>query len=783
MNASRKSAASTATRSAVAVAVATAIATPAAMAQQVLEEITVTATKREMSVQTVPVAISAVTSAKLRELNITNVLDLGKVVPGLVINNVGNQPVPIIRGAGAAGTSDIAVPIYVDYMYQPLAAQGLAAYTDVDRVEVLRGPQGTLFGRNTLGGLINVIAKKPQFEEFDYGVSLAVGDYDLARLEGFVNVPFSDTVALRVTGTRATRDPYVENTFNPNAGLKDEDNTYARAQLMWAPSDNFDVNLSVNYWDDKANGNADYGYKCLGVPVNATTQQFDGTENGFLDPRCGTRDGWDGGRPQAGNISQGDMAGVVDPDPHRIAFDFAPRRNIEQNGFNAEVNWRFADHHLAFRGSITDFSEDVITDTDLSSNNALVAGHIQDSEVTQLDVTLNSETDGAFQYTIGAYFFDDSGQDANSYAFIWGYTYADPTDPTWATWLYQGQGGTVSTAVYGQAEYSFNDKLTAIAGLRYSQDERESFSFNVDPASLDDRVPSYTGTPDVTKGDDTHTDYKLGLQYDFTDEIMGYATFSTGYIPNGIQEITNALLPAHEVESSELGLKGDYLDGTLRLNAALYHASYENLNTTVFVTIGAAQTIVAQSVPGGSMTSQGLELEGTWFPTDNFTVDFGAAFDDSTFDEFSAANRVGSRVADGGGGFPGSDFIDDNGDGWFILDGEDVRLSPDVTISLGLKYQFEFAGGSSLVPWVYSYYSADYKTTNDPIFWANQDSYTRFDVGATWQSANQMFTIGAYVNNATDETIMTDGTMFSRGRAMADFAPPRNWGVRFSYNY
>ena len=775
----KSAAQSKATKTAVATAVAAALASPAMAQERVIEEITVTATKREMNVQDVPISITAVSGTKLQELNITNVVDLGKTVPGLVINNSGNQPVPIMRGAGAAGTTDIAVPVYVDNMYRPLAAQGLASYVDVERVEVLRGPQGTLFGRNTLGGLINIITRKPSFEEFDFGGSLTAGDYELMRAEGFVNAPFSDTVALRVTLTDETRDPYVENNFNPEAGLKDANNTYARAQLLWAPNESFDINFGATYWEDTANGNADYAFKCLGVPVNATTQRFDGTENGFLDPRCGVRDGWDGGRPQAGSVSNGDESALVLPDPFEIAFDYAPVRDIEENAFTVAMNWHFTGHHLAVRGAYNDFSENVITDTDLSSNNALVAGHLRNSKVTQVDVNLNSESQGRLQYTVGAYYFDDTESDANTYAFIWGYTYSDPVNPSWATWLYQGNGGTESTALYGQAEYSFTDRFRGIAGVRYSQDERRSFSLGVDPSTLDDPVPGYTGTPTPINGDDEHTDFRLGLQYDIRDDMMLYGSVATGYIAGEVQELTNNLLEPNEVDAYELGLKGVYGDGRLQLNAALYRSEYENLTTTVFVTAGTAMTIIAQQVPGGSLTSQGLELEGSWYPTDNFAVDFGAAFDDSEFDEFNAANRVGSVEF----GYPGSDFIDEAGQGWFILDGEKPRFSPDVTANLGLSYTFDLSGGSDLRPWVYGYYSDGFKATNDPIFWSVQDSYTTVDLGATWRSAGQNFNVGAFMINATDELVFTDATMFSRGRAMADFAAPRHWGVRFSYNF
>ena len=140
-------------------------------------------------------------------------------------------------------------------------------FVDVDRVEVLRGPQGTLFGRNSFGGLVHVISNRPNTEEMDYGVALSGGDYAWLRGEGFVNLPISDQAALRVAGVREARDPYVENiTLGDKGGLKDADTTFVRAQLAFAPTDAFDVNLRVEQWNDDSNGNGEFRLLRRGRP-------------------------------------------------------------------------------------------------------------------------------------------------------------------------------------------------------------------------------------------------------------------------------------------------------------------------------------------------------------------------------------------------------------------------------------------------------------------------------------------------------------------------------------
>ncbi|MDE0842379.1 MAG: TonB-dependent receptor plug domain-containing protein, partial [Porticoccaceae bacterium] len=202
-------------KTALAVAISNVIVASMAHAAQI-EEIVVTATKREASMQDIPMSVSAISGENLASMGIENIQDIEKAIPGMKIRDVGNHPKLIIRGAGSAGTTDVAVPIYNDGLYRPTASQGLASFVDVERIEVLRGPQGTLFGRNTLGGLLNVITKKPSTEGLDTGLSVSIGDYDLRKFQGFVNVPLSDSVAVRLTATDTTHDPYVENTFDSN---------------------------------------------------------------------------------------------------------------------------------------------------------------------------------------------------------------------------------------------------------------------------------------------------------------------------------------------------------------------------------------------------------------------------------------------------------------------------------------------------------------------------------------------------------------------------------------
>jgi len=826
-------------KKALAVAVAAAVAAPA-MAQDAIEEITVTATKRESSVQDLAVSVTAITGDMIKDLQLINIVDIDKTVPGLKVRYVGADPTIIIRGAGAAGTNDLAVPVYVDGLYRPRAGQGLASFLDVERMEVLRGPQGTLFGRNTFGGLVNVIAKKPDLTQFDYGVGLTAGDYALTKLEGFVNIPFSDTVALRVTASNTQRDPLIENTFNSAGGMRDEDNTYARAQLRFEPTDSLDVTFSATYWKDESNGNADYAGVILGIPINPVNGETDGI-NGVMTLCQGRQPGTEGdswpitgGRNQAGTCGV-DASADVNPDVYKIASDFVPQRDIEETSFSALINWDVGFANLTANIGVFDYEEFRLTDSDFSystsvwqANNpgvtpptstgtgywqqcwggptcGLAAGQRVNSKATQADINLNSNSDGALQWTLGFFYYDDSGDGDTSSEFVWGYT--DTTAPqniSWGHWLYQGNGGTKSTAIYGQAEYSFTDATRATVGLRQSKDERRFFNRYVDwgpsvhgyaagyyadhyadPGSRFAPWPEFTTTQasidNEQRGDKDHTDWKLAVQHDLNDEMMIYGSAATGYIAGAIEGGgSTGLTKPNEVMSYEVGLKSTLLDGTMRLNMAAFYNDYEGLTTSSFVAQG--QTIVAVGSVGGTMESSGLEVEMSWAATDALQVEAGLALNNSELKNFGRS--VLNRVFHSGGDQEIGTAVpcDQTCSQVYVLDGKDARFSPDYTLSVNATYEFELAGGR-FVPGVYMYHSDEYKTTNIEYFFTKQDAYTTWDLRATWHAADMPLTIQGFLLNASDEIVQVGGDQFSQGRAVADFNNPRTWGIRLGYNF
>tara|TARA_R110002110_G_scaffold413729_1_gene641579 strand:+ start:62276 stop:64708 length:2433 start_codon:yes stop_codon:yes gene_type:complete len=764
-----------------------------------LEEVVVTATKREVSVQQVPLSVTAISGEELVDMQITNILNLEKVIPGLTIRSAGNNPSAIIRGAGSAGTSDIAVPFYIDGMYLPNTGQALASFVDLERVEGLRGPQGTLFGRNTFGGLINIITRKPEMGELDYGLAVTAGDYSLMKYEGMLNVPLGDSVAFRLVAADEERDPFVENKFNSDAGVKDSNYSYVRAQLRFEPAETLSINFSTSYWKDTANGNLSWGYKPLGVPLSRTDSTVLDPQNGTLEPRVGKYIGCpDGDRPgggfQAGNICDGQTEALIQGDEFEIYSDITPQREAEETAYYLNIGWEVASHFVNFNAAMFDYEYFSFNDADFTSLANWGDGEFIETTNTQVDLAISSLGDGRLQYTVGLYYYDGQDDD-NTYSYVFaslaetwsGYAGATPEMPSWAYWMNQSAGGTESKAIYAQADYSLTEKLNLTVGARYTEDDRESIVSNIlDPTlgNAESRLfnanspkpPSfdYTGAVPVS-GDESHNDWRLGAEYFVTDEIMVYGSWATSYIAGSIDGTTGNLLDPQENETYEVGVKADLFDGSLRVNAAIYSAVYEGFSTTAF-TIEGDGVPVARQVPGGGIDAQGIEIEGFWDVSNDLQLDFGIAYDDSVYNNFNVASRTGNE---------GVDFVDASGQGWFEMDGMDTPFSPDLTVSLGISYAFDAGAMGLFRPRLQTYYNSGYETAREATFFSEQDSYTKLDLSVNWESANGSFTARAYVNNLTDEVISTstDITPEPDFTAYADYSAPRNYGLRLGYNF
>ncbi|MGK0372732.1 MAG: iron complex outermembrane receptor protein [Glaciecola sp.] len=743
-----------------------------------LEVISVTSTKRIQNVQNVPLAVTAVSSQALKDNGVTDILSLDTLVPGMKTGVSGNDARPAMRGARTeqVEAADVAIAFYSNGVYRPRHGQALAGFVDLSRIEVLRGPQGTLFGRNSFGGAIDVIANKPELGYTDGGMAVTVGNFNLLRAEGFANLSISEDTAIRVTGVREVRDPYVKNTFNPDGGLKDADMYFMRAQLF-TEFDNGDFNFKVESWQDDSNGGGAFGYHILGVPVNSAT----GLTSPFGDivPRLGRNEAGQG-RAGAGldlAATPGlDTAQAVSSDPFSQEFDYTPSREVSDTSISAELNLTFDSVDLKVIGALMDYEETRLTDGDFSVYASTADGNAIASKTSSLEVQFTSTYETDFEWVAGIYLFNVELDNAFLNQVINPLVDNVPdltTDftPQWQPWLNEIRLDTVSTAAYFQGNYTITDDTRAVVGLRYTKDEREWDIFGQNPDDLSTLNFSNLEVENA-KGDWSKVTWKLGLEHDLSNDELLYATISTGFLAGNAQGAFRGedIYDEQEVTAYELGYKSLMLERTLRLNASLYYNQYDGLLSTRFQNVSG--TSLAFFGNAGEIDALGLEVEIDWQATPELRFGVRGSLNDSTYGDFVTPNVFQE----------GGQTINEI-DNLFQLDGDQVQLSPDYNITLLVSYDAELGDYGRITPSASLQFSDAYKTNDLPFAFGEQDAYQKLDISATWYSPDEMWNVRAFIQNVGDELILLRSVRFGGNVAAADYANPRTIGIKVGYNF
>ncbi len=471
-------------------------------------DIIVTAQRVEERLQDVPLAITALSGATLAEKNVTDITRLQDLAPGLQVGRSGSDARPNIRGINTeaiGANSDPRIAFYVDDVYQSRTSQALAAFVDLERVEVQRGPQGTLYGRNSFGGNIALYTAKPKVD-FGAGGSILYGSFNRLRTEAFVNVPVSPVIQARVAGMYERADGYVKNT-STGSDLGDEDQYYIRGSLRIAPGNgDLEVLLRGSYWKQTGNGISAFGYKSMGTPydpalvraaggtltVGGRTITFPAGFNGgsafginsFINSRF---------RDNIVDVTVGgvgvDLGVPIESDPYKINFDTVTIRDTEQKNFTATVSYDGGpitvrsitgyNKFFAVRSSDNDFSPAPVA---IDYNLTRVSTFSQEVQFLSNDKT------SPFQWIFGGYYFDDKVEERffsdNNLAFFT--TGTGPLYPGGAIGLLPT--GSISAtrddafspvelrlkslATFGQASYNLTEALRVTVGARYTSDQK-----------------------------------------------------------------------------------------------------------------------------------------------------------------------------------------------------------------------------------------------------------------------------------------------------------------------
>ncbi len=713
----------------------------------VIEEVIVTAQNREQNLQEVPIAINAFTVEIIEKFMFSDVGEYLIRSPNASYTTDGSRS---RRRLSIRGVTDFLAinntlksstfGFYLDG-FSVAGSTSNPPIMDIERIEILHGPQATYFGRNSLGGGINITSKQPE-NTFGGSVMLDYSRFDTRDIEAVLNIPLIDeALAVRINYKNAESDGHIKN-INAIGGGNDTKYEYAKATLRYAPSDDFSFNLIIS------TATEDVGMR-EGVPT--------GVFSTFA-----------GGTLFAGQFPDRDGDGLSDPFIDGVGFYPNNRDRVNFNtpqsvGTNfksivARLDYEFSDKVFT---SITGFiNSDFFLNGDIDGGSLDYFNEFRNIERESFsqEFRLQNTNDSGLQWNVGVLYNDDKGKIKNR-TFIGAEERFGLPDG----FLIDGQDDTAGNegwAVFGEVFYDVNDKLTISGGGRYSEE------------TIDANIEGFSGGfVQILTSEDTFTNFspRVTANYRFSDDINYYATISQGFKSGGVQISPFPSGESYDAETLwnyEVGIKGDFLDNRLRLNAALFFMDWEDLQTNfqqAEVDDEGNFILFSGTDNAESATSRGAELSLTGLLSNNFVVNFNVGYLDAEFDKFVT-------------------FIDGQNR---VLDGATIPLSPKWTASADAEYSFNINAdfdGYARLEWSYR---DGTKTLISGLIQSGfpweVPSYDFFNLRVGIDHKN--YSIVAYAENLFDDNYYTNAYQkaFSGGlHAEPSF---RNYGVRLTYKF
>jgi len=732
------------------------------LAEATIEEVLVTATKRAVSIQDVPVTVSAVDEQFIKNAGIGGLEDLQHSLPALsVATNINAFSAAIrLRGIGSQGNEpsiEPSVGFFVDSVYQARSGLGLSDIADIERIEVLYGPQSTLYGKNTNAGLINVITKAPS-EEFEGNVEFTAGDYGLLDGRLVLSGPISDTLAYRVSGRYNVRDGYLDD-LDPAGGggkeqLNDVDDQVVRGQLLFTPTDNLSIRI---------------------IGSHVTRDQL--CCSGELDP----------GPAHIGlSALLGSPLPSLDPEDRKVGIDYPYTFEQKSSSFSGTVNYDFNDMTLVSITSYDEYDWDHQQDTDHSSLDFWQTVDHQEGDSFSQELRLASNSNTKLDWLAGLYYYNATMKRGTGE--LPGYVTLGATaglvlpgslpPPLTAaegdTGIYDATWDQESVAAFAQVNYQITERLTALAGLRYTHEEREAdlklISVTASPLSVMALgiLPPLDEQLDRT---DDSVSWMLGGQYQWTEDVMTFLTVSTGTKAGGFNGAAGPRTGddrEYEEEESinyELGLKSYLFDRRVKLNASFFYTEVDDFQNLSFDGVAAAFYVDN----AGKQTTIGIDIDSSVIVNDWLTL--SAAFEilDTEYEDFVNGpcylNRADVNPATG----------------TCDVSGEDLPWAPDLSANIAGDFTYPL-GNQNLYARVEYIYAGDHIAADDLDPKADQ-SYDLINARVGVRGEN--WDVALWGKNLTDEvyTMQQVGIPLFAGSYMTWLNPPRTWGVTLRYDF
>ncbi len=738
-----------------------------AAAQGALEEIVVTAQRREESLQDTPVAVSAFTASAIRDKGLEDISEVADFTPNLVfdttspVSGLSSGSVVFIRGIGNSDfslTTEPGVGTYVDGVYMSRSAGGVLDVLDVERIEVLRGPQGTLFGRNTTGGAINITSRRPA-EEMQGRLSLTAGEFNRLDVRASIDVPVTPTLRTTFAVSDKNRDGFVERVRMGDT-LGDEDKFSFRGTAVYEPTDTLDFKLSVDHTriDEQSAGSTLAGFTPGAGTVGYALATFGDIPTGL-----------------------GDLGQYVTDGADDITYATGPTgTNLEIDGVSLVARYLAPALQVMYIASRRQTEGGFYRDPD-NSPHAITHTHNPDYEHNQNSHEVQISGSAAadrLTYVAGLYYLQEDGTD-NVFVPVF-LPSPDLAVGFPAAISNFAQVDNASEAAYLQVNLDVTEVFSLTGGVRRTQDQKQFIYTQYIGADIQGNpLPFFPGAvneegvfkpglaPLVGNGSGSAADafeqttYKVGANANLADGTLLYYSFSEGFKSGGfvlryVEYQPDILTFEPEtIGSHEVGVKWQGLDDRFRINAAAFSSDYEEVQVTFFDSLGGPVTANA-----GTVAIDGIEFELTALVTDNLLVEAGVGYVDA---EYTRINPIA---------------------GLSLTIDESARLvnTPENTFNLGVEYSLPLNANELA-------FRADYSSKGDIYNDAQNSPFLFQEAYETWNasirySVGESMDIVAFVENLTDERFIVSGdSNFGLGFHEANYNRPREYGATFRYRF
>ncbi|MGD9264940.1 MAG: TonB-dependent receptor, partial [Lysobacterales bacterium] len=691
-----------------------------------------------------PVALTRLRESRLQDGGIRDVSRVDRLVPGMIYSQTGNEARFALRGAYTNRTGPEAEPvvgIYEDGVQATTTTDALGPYVDVERIDVLRGPQGVLHGRNALAGAIVVSTNNPDPSAWDMSLEGIIGHSDLTRFEAMLNIPVLETLAVRLAGASESYQGYVNNYVLEESDaddLKTRAQQYVRLGVRWQPRPNFSLQLNFASLDQNGTGSGIWGYQQVGAMIDG--EYHPGHQ--FAPPGASTDFG-----------------------PLDIARNMASLAELENLSTTLVLDWNLGFANLHWLTNKSKFESLQAFDSDYSNGGSTYDSDFNgwDSfmDTWSSDLRLQSVGEGRFDWIAGLNWLERETD--------WGWLQTlggALSRPGWdiASWDPNSMYVTESMAAYASAGFRLGEDARLFAGLRWYDEQKQS--------KLGNRA-SWDGVL-----------WNAGIEYAVSATTQAYLSASTGYRPGSINGGATLGVPDNidqeTMTTYQLGVQTLLADETIRLDLTAYLSDYEDVQAHslhLYWPPGPAD-LIDYLITAGDKESVGLEAEFEWSPDEHWQIAAQFAWLDARFDGYAIPDMNGLDD------IPGYDW-----GARLDLDGRQPAFSPEWMVGLQTSYRLDLGRWGSLRPVLHARLISDYYTNDLNLPGALQEAHSVTDLRLFWRLPRDQVSLQLYIENFTSGKVLNSTVIYNPQERpdiatfLADWSDTQRYGLTLSYRY